>query len=73
MIRAARRLTNKPIVAIGGITPERVAEVIAAGADSVAVISDILRAPDPAKRARAFIELLEGANHAAPCEAKRNG
>lgn len=73
MIRAARRLTNKPIVAIGGITLERVAEVIAAGADSVAVISDILRAPDPAKRARAFIELLEGANHAAPCEAKRNG
>jgi len=47
MIRAARRLTNKPIVAIGGITLERVAEVIAAGADSVAVISDILRAPDP--------------------------
>ena len=65
MIRSARRLTEKPIVAIGGITLQRAAEVIAAGADSVAVISDILRALDPAKRAHEFIELLEGANHAA--------
>jgi len=65
MIRAARRLTDKPIVAIGGITLERAADVISAGADAVAVISDILRAADPAKRARRFIDLLEGANHAA--------
>jgi thiamine-phosphate pyrophosphorylase len=65
MIRAARRLTEKPIVAIGGITLQRAAEVVAAGADSVAVISDILRARDPAKRAHEFLELLEGANHAA--------
>jgi len=48
-IRRVRGLTSKPIVAIGGITVERAAEVIEAGADSVAVISDILRAGDPDK------------------------
>lgn len=58
MIRKARQLTRKPIVAIGGITFERTREVIEAGANSVAVISDILRAPDPAKRARQFLDLL---------------
>jgi thiamine-phosphate pyrophosphorylase len=65
LIRRVRPLTDKPIVAIGGITLERAAEVIEAGADSVAVISDILRAPDPGERARQYIELLEAANHAA--------
>jgi len=65
MLCEARRLTDKPIVAIGGITLERAPEVIAAGADSVAVISDILRAADPATRAHQFIELLGGAKHAA--------
>lgn len=64
-IREARRLTEKPIVAIGGITLERAGDVIAAGADSVAVISDILRAVDPANRARQYLELLEPLNHAA--------
>jgi thiamine-phosphate pyrophosphorylase len=43
----------RPIVAIGGITLERAAEVIAAGATSVAVISDLLRG-DPADRVRQF-------------------
>jgi thiamine-phosphate pyrophosphorylase len=64
-IRKVRTLTAKPIVAIGGITLDRATEVIRAGADSVAVISDILLAPDPGKRARQFIDLLEAANHAA--------
>jgi thiamine-phosphate pyrophosphorylase len=65
LIRRVRPVTDKPIVAIGGITLERAAEVIQAGADSVAVISDILLAPDPGQRARQYIELLEAANHAA--------
>jgi thiamine-phosphate pyrophosphorylase len=64
-IRRVRALTNKPIVAIGGITLDRAAEVIRSGADSVAVASDILRAPNPGRRARQYIELLEAANHAA--------
>ena len=65
LIRTVRTLTDKPIVAIGGITLERAAETIEAGADSVAVISDILRAPDPGTRARQYIALLGPANHAA--------
>jgi thiamine-phosphate pyrophosphorylase len=60
-----RPLTDKPIVAIGGITLEKAAEVVRAGANSVAVISDIVRAPNPGARARQFIEILEAANHAA--------
>src|SRR5689334_20795967 len=59
MIRQVRPLTDKPIVAIGGITLERAPEVIRAGADCVAVISDILLAPNPAKRARQYIDFLE--------------
>lgn len=64
-IRQVRALTDKPIVAIGGITLERASSVIAAGADSIAVIGDILRAPDPADRARRYLEVLDAANHAA--------
>src|SRR5215471_17307606 len=63
-IRRIRPLTCKPIVAIGGITLERATEVVRAGADSVAVISDIVRAPNPGERTRQFIEILEAANHA---------
>jgi thiamine-phosphate diphosphorylase len=65
LIRQVRSLTNKPIVAIGGITLERAAEVMRAGADCVAVISDILLAAHPGQRARQYLELLEAANHAA--------
>jgi thiamine-phosphate pyrophosphorylase len=65
-LRKVRGLSDKPIVAIGGITLELSASVIEAGADSVAVISGILRAPDPAKRARQYMESLEAAKHAAP-------
>jgi thiamine-phosphate pyrophosphorylase len=64
-IRTVRALTDKPIVAIGGITLERAAEVVQAGADSVAVVSDILLAPDAGQRTRQFIKLLEAAKPAA--------
>jgi thiamine-phosphate pyrophosphorylase len=63
-IRRVRGLSGKPIVAIGGITLDRAADAIRAGADCVAVSSDILLAPDPAKRARQFIDVLETGNHA---------
>jgi thiamine-phosphate pyrophosphorylase len=65
LLRQVRSLTDKPIVAIGGITLERAAEVIETGADSVAVISDILGASNPGARARQYIELLGAANTAA--------
>ena len=64
-IRKVRLLTDKPIVAIGGITLERAPEIIESGADSVAVISDILGTPEPGMRARQYIDLLGPANHAA--------
>lgn len=61
LIREARRFTNKPIVAIGGITLERAADVMRAGADSVAVISDILAARNPASRVQQYLEILPAA------------
>jgi thiamine-phosphate pyrophosphorylase len=64
-LRRVRPLTDKPIVAIGGVTLENAASVVEAGADCVAVISDILRAADRGRRARQYLELLGAANHAA--------
>ncbi|TNJ40563.1 thiamine phosphate synthase [Phaeobacter sp. B1627] len=44
-----------PLVAIGGLTPERLGPVFAAGADSAAVVTDIQEATDPEARAREWI------------------
>jgi thiamine-phosphate pyrophosphorylase len=55
-VHRARELTRKPLVAIGGITRANCRSVIDAGADSVAVISDLLR--EPGKSAEAFLRLL---------------
>lgn len=55
-VRRARQLTRKPLVAIGGITRSNAASVIEAGADAVAVISDLLRAPR--KSAEEFFRVL---------------
>jgi thiamine-phosphate pyrophosphorylase len=65
LIREVRALTDKPIVAIGGITLERAKAVIDAGADSVAVISDILLARNPGERARQYVDVLGETNRAA--------
>ena len=58
-LRKAREATRKPLVAIGGITVENARATIEAGADSVAVISDLIGAPDVAARARKFLEALK--------------
>jgi thiamine-phosphate pyrophosphorylase len=55
-VRSARALTAKPLVAIGGITRSNCAAVIAAGADSVAVISDLI--PNPGLRVEEFLSNL---------------
>ena len=55
-VRRARALTRKPLVAIGGITRENCRSIIEAGADSVAVISDLLR--EPRKSAEEFLRIL---------------
>jgi thiamine-phosphate pyrophosphorylase len=54
MVRRARAMVSRPLVAIGGITRANARDVVAAGADGVAVISDLLDAPD---LGRAFAEL----------------
>jgi thiamine-phosphate pyrophosphorylase len=55
LIRAARRLTRKPLVAIGGITINSAPEVFESGADSIAIISDLMNAPNPFQRAREYL------------------
>jgi thiamine-phosphate pyrophosphorylase len=60
-LREARQRTRKPLVAIGGITIESAADVFRAGADSVAVIRDLLSAPDPAARASEYLAIAERA------------
>lgn len=60
-VRTANEMASKadlPVVAIGGITLERAPAVIAAGATSVAVISDLFVGGDPAARTRAFLTRL---------------
>ena len=47
-----------PVIAVGGITPERVVEVQRAGAAGVAVISAILAVDRPADRTKAFLDAL---------------
>jgi len=55
-VRQARTLTSKPLVAIGGITRENCCSVMDAGADSVAVISELIR--HPGKTAEEFLRIL---------------
>ena len=55
-VRKARALTLKPLVAIGGINRANCRSVLEAGADSVAVISDVMR--EPRKSAEDFSRIL---------------
>jgi len=59
-ISAIKPHLKKPLVAIGGITLDTVSEVIAAGADSVAIISDLLTAKDITQRMRTYFEMGVG-------------
>ena len=61
MVRDAAAVASRqglPVVAIGGITLERAAAVIDAGAGAVAVISDLLSTGDPASRVRDYLRRL---------------
>jgi thiamine-phosphate pyrophosphorylase len=55
-VQRARKLTSKPLVAIGGITRVNCRAVVDAGADSVAVIADLLN--EPRKAAEEFLQIL---------------
>ncbi|NPV20804.1 thiamine phosphate synthase [Bradyrhizobium aeschynomenes] len=51
-----QRVGTIPLVAIGGIKLEQAAEIFAAGADSIAVVSDVTQNPDPDARVRAWLD-----------------
>ena len=59
-LRAMRSLTSLPVFAIGGIQIDQVGEVVRAGANGVAVISAILKAPDISHAVKMFLAQLPG-------------
>jgi thiamine-phosphate pyrophosphorylase len=54
-LRAVRERVSIPIVAIGGITESSTPDVLASGADAVAIITDVVRAPDIGAKVRAIL------------------
>ena len=56
-----KRIGDIPLVAIGGIKLEHASEIFAAGADSIAVVSDVTQNPEPDARVRAWLGLKEAA------------
>ena len=56
-----KRVGHLPLVAIGGIKLEHASEIFAAGADSIAVVSDVTQNTDPDKRVRAWLKSKEAA------------
>ena len=59
-LRAMRSLTSLPVFAIGGIQIDQVEEVMRAGANGVAIISAILKAPDISLAVKAFLAKMPG-------------
>jgi thiamine-phosphate pyrophosphorylase len=64
LVRRARKLTRKPLVAIGGVTLENASQVFAAGADCIAVIRGLIGVADPARRAAEFLAVAESTRKA---------
>lgn len=58
-LRAVRSAVTLPLVAIGGITLEKAPDVFAAGADSVAVVSDLRAGASVSERVRAYLGLSD--------------
>jgi len=58
LVRAVRPAIKAPLIGIGGITRDNVAQVIGAGADGVAVISAVCGAPDPVAATREFLAAI---------------
>lgn len=63
-LREIRKTVSIPIVAIGGVTEDNAAEVLTAGADSVAVISDILLSKDIPGKVSSIISKIKKAQDA---------
>jgi thiamine-phosphate pyrophosphorylase len=62
LLRRARRRLKVPMVAIGGITPENGAALIAAGADALAVVSAVFAAGDPRRAAQRFKAVIQASS-----------
>lgn len=60
MLGAVRAAVTIPIVAIGGITEARAKETLAAGADAVAIITDVVNAPEVGAKVRSILALRSG-------------
>jgi thiamine-phosphate pyrophosphorylase len=56
-LRAVRAAVKIPIVAIGGITEATVPEILSAGADAAAIITDVLAAPDVGAKVRSILAI----------------
>ncbi len=56
LARWKSRIGSIPLVAIGGLTPARLPEVFAAGADVAAVVTDLVRAADPEAQTRLWVQ-----------------
>jgi thiamine-phosphate pyrophosphorylase len=59
-LREIRALVRLPVVAIGGVTTDRAAATLAAGADAVAMISDVVLASDVTGKVREVLEKVKG-------------
>jgi thiamine-phosphate pyrophosphorylase len=66
-----RRIGAMPLVAIGGLTLERLAAVFAAGADAAAVVTDIVRSEDPEARVGGWLAAGEAADAATDAASRR--
>ena len=61
MIRQVKQAVSAPVVAIGGINADNIAEVARAGADSICVVSAVTYADDPERATAELVELIESA------------
>ncbi len=59
LVRQARRVTDRPVVAIGGVTLDNALDALSAGATMVAVITDLLAGDDPTARVQAYMTRLQ--------------
>ena len=66
LLRRVEEVTGAPLVGIGGINPDNVAEVMAAGASGVAVIRSVLAADDPAAASRELMAAISSAWNGRP-------
>ncbi len=63
LLRRARAALDLPLVAIGGITPDNGAALLAAGADALAVITGVFGDADPEAAARRYVRLWDSSDH----------